>query len=102
MPESPDGTQLERLARGARDLVPLAEMVAPHLAGRARELAERLEGGRFLISVVGEFKRGKSTLLNALLGRDLLPTGVLPLTAVATEVAYGPEDLVRIHRRDGS
>jgi GTP-binding protein EngB required for normal cell division len=101
MPESQDGTQLERLAQSARELVPLAGAVAPHLAGRAADLAARLEAGRFLISVVGEFKRGKSTLLNALLGRELLPTGVLPLTAVATEVAYGPEHL-SIHHLDGS
>ncbi|MCA1845064.1 MAG: dynamin family protein [Actinobacteria bacterium] len=101
MPESRNGTQLGRLAQSARELAGLSEMVAPHLAGRAEDLAARLEGGRFLISVVGEFKRGKSTLLNALLGRALLPTGVLPLTAVATEVAYGPER-VYIHQLDGT
>ena len=39
--------------------------------------------------VVGEFKRGKSTLVNALLGVEVLPTGVLPLTAVMTEVVHG-------------
>ncbi|MCA1843669.1 MAG: dynamin family protein, partial [Actinobacteria bacterium] len=101
MPGSQDGTQLERLAQSARGLVPLAEAVAPHLAERAEDLAARLERGRFLISVVGEFKRGKSTLLNALLGLDLLPTGVLPLTAVATEVAYGPQRLC-VHHLDGT
>jgi small GTP-binding protein len=61
------------------------------LAARAGRTAERLAGGRFHVAVLGEFKRGKSTLINALLGRDLLPTGVLPLTAVSTEVRYGSE-----------
>ena len=41
--------------------------------------------------VVGEFKRGKSTLVNALLGVEVLPMGVLPLTAVMTEVVHGAE-----------
>lgn len=39
--------------------------------------------------MLGEFKRGKSTLVNALLAGDVLPTGVLPLTAVATEISFG-------------
>ena len=59
-------------------------------AARAAALAERLRAGRFLVSVVGEFKRGKSTLVNALIGEEVAPTGVLPLTAVRTELAYGP------------
>jgi hypothetical protein len=50
---------------------------------------------------VGEYKRGKSTLINALLGVDALPTGVLPLTAIATEVAYGPLGAQVTCRDDG-
>lgn len=56
---------------------------------RAQKLAEQLRSGRFSISVVGEFKRGKSTLVNALLGEEVVPTGALPLTAVTTELSYG-------------
>ena len=56
--------------------------------------------------VVGEFKRGKSMLVNALLGVEVLPTGVLPLTAVMTEVVRGVEGrcrrLGRREFRDGS
>jgi predicted GTPase len=59
----------------AADLASLAAEVAPELAAPAAEVAARLGAGRFHISVVGEFKRGKSTLVNALLGRELLPTG---------------------------
>lgn len=43
----------------------------------------------FNLVVAGEFKRGKSTLINALLGADLLPTGVVPLTSVVTLLHYG-------------
>lgn len=70
-------------------------------AARAQKLAERLRAGRFSISVVGEFKRGKSTLVNALLGEDVVPTGVLPLTAVTTELSYG-EPSATIEHLDGS
>ncbi len=41
------------------------------------------------MAIVGEFKRGKSTLVNALLGAEVVPSGVLPLTAVPTEIHYG-------------
>ncbi|HEV8721419.1 MAG TPA: dynamin family protein [Candidatus Binatia bacterium] len=34
--------------------------------------------------MVGQFNRGKTSLMNALLGSDRLPTGVLPLTCVVT------------------
>jgi len=71
----------------------LAELAGDHpdLIDRADAVAERSRSQRFHIAVVGEFKRGKSTLLNALLRRPLLPTGVLPLTSVATEVVHGPD-----------
>ena len=54
-------------------------------------LLDRLDAARLRVLVVGEAKRGKSTLINALLGRDVLPSGVTPLTAVVTTVRYGDE-----------
>jgi small GTP-binding protein len=59
------------------------------LAQRAQRLAERIEASRYHIAVLGDFKRGKSTLINALVGQAVLPTGVVPLTTVATEVNVG-------------
>lgn len=52
---------------------------APLLALQARQ-----EEGAFRLAVLGQFKRGKSTFLNALLGEDLLPTDILPVTAIPT------------------
>lgn len=72
---------------------------------RARELArlsERWRARRFVTIVAGEFKRGKSTLLNALAGVDVLPTGVLPVTTVPTRVAQGSREVARALFRDGS
>ncbi|NMD42817.1 MAG: hypothetical protein GYA86_05865 [Firmicutes bacterium] len=53
---------------------------------RATELRERLRGRELVISVIGQFKRGKSSLLNALLNEDLLPVGIVPLTTAVTEI----------------
>lgn len=80
-------SELEELAARAAQLAELA--TGRPEAGRAARLADRLAAGRFLVAVAGEFKRGKSTLINALVGEDVLPTGVLPLTAVATDLTHG-------------
>ena len=64
---------------------------------RLTALAQRMAEQRLHVAVLGQFKRGKSTFLNALLGADLLPTAVVPLTAVPIFIEYGPAPLVRIH-----
>ena len=56
------------------------------------ELRGRLAGQRLRVLVAGEAKRGKSTLVNALLGRPVLPMGVTPLTALATTVRHGQDE----------
>ncbi len=49
---------------------------------------------QFSVAVVGEFSRGKSTLLNRLLGQDILPVGTLPTTAMITYIRYGKEQAI--------
>ena len=63
-------------------------------------LRDRLAEGRFQLAVLGQFKRGKSTLLNALLGEDILPSSVIPLTAIPTFIRYGPGRSVHVHFQD--
>ncbi len=70
------------------------------LLTRLRVLRRRQEHERLQLAVLGQFKRGKSTFINALLGADVLPTGVIPLTAVATFIAWGRQPLVVVHFRD--
>ncbi|HVX23387.1 MAG TPA: dynamin family protein [Acidimicrobiales bacterium] len=84
-PANADHADLEQ---AARRLVTLCRG-RPDLAERAQRLAERIATQRFHVAVLGEFKRGKSTVVNALIGQELLPSGVVPLTAVATEVHFG-------------
>lgn len=88
-------SDLEALQAKAEELARLAD--GRPEAPTARRLAERLQAGRFLIAVVGEFKRGKSTLVNALVGKPVLPTGVLPLTAVAVELGFGEPAATVVH-----
>ncbi|HTW10690.1 MAG TPA: dynamin family protein [Acidimicrobiales bacterium] len=89
-------SDLDQLAAAARGLAAAAGD-RQELGLRAGRLADRLARRRFNVSVLGEFKRGKSTLINALLGAELMPTGVLPLTAVVTEVAYGEPGATVVH-----
>lgn len=55
----------------------------------------------FRVAVVGEFNRGKSTLVNRLMGRDLLPTGSLPVTRGPVTVRPGPEEALTVRWPDG-
>lgn len=73
----------------------------PSLAEGARRRRERLLAGEFHIAAVSEFSNGKSTLINALLGIDLLPTHRRPLTATVIRIAYGESPEVRIAFKDG-
>ncbi|MBE6045431.1 MAG: hypothetical protein E7221_01885 [Clostridiales bacterium] len=52
------------------------------------KLADRLENKKITIAVIGQFKRGKTTLINTILGRPVLPVGIVPITAAITRIEY--------------
>lgn len=54
------------------------------------------------IAIVGQFSSGKSSLLNLILGRDCLPTGVVPVTFKPTFLRYAKEYFLRVEFEDGS
>jgi hypothetical protein len=64
-------------------------------------LDAKLREMRFHAVVVGEFKRGKTTFVNALLGAPVLPTAVIPLTSIVTAVTWGPEPSAEVRFSDG-
>ncbi|MGA9047590.1 MAG: dynamin family protein [Dehalococcoidia bacterium] len=68
---------------------------------RLSELNDRFVTSRFHLAVLGQFKRGKSTFLNALLGEKLLPSAVIPLTSVPTYISWAPERKIKVIYRDG-
>lgn len=83
----------------------LQELVAKY---RLASLAEPVEICRSMIrdqildiAVLGQFKSGKSSFLNTLIGESLFPVGVIPVTAVVTRAAYGPESAALVTRLDG-
>lgn len=59
-------------------------------------IQQRLLAGNFRLAVLGQFKRGKSTLLNALLGDELLPTDILPVTAIPTFISSAEKIEVKV------
>ena len=71
------------------------------LVGRLGTLKERLEDCRLQLAVLGQFKRGKSTFLNALLGAPLLPVAVVPLTAVPIFISWRQFPSVQVRFKDG-
>jgi small GTP-binding protein len=75
----------EDLEKELSQLAGLSELQGSNLA----QLIDKLRENRFNLVVLGAFKRGKSTLINALLGEPLLPTAIVPLTSVVTVLGYG-------------
>lgn len=70
---------------------------------RAKQLGDSRENllqDAFRLMIVGEFKRGKSTLVNAMLGKDVLPARVAPCTAIITEVRYADAPKAVLHFHD--
>ncbi len=64
--------------------------------------AEVMEDGDTVdVAVVGRFKAGKSSFLNSIIGRDIIPVAVLPVTAIVTRLRYGPRDRAVVRRQDG-
>ncbi len=92
---------LNALLIRALSSVPTPTPAQQEILGRLNLLRTRLDQGLLRVAVLGQFKRGKSTLLNALLGAPVLPTGVTPVTAIPTFIKAGPRATARITFQDG-
>ncbi len=60
----------------------------------------KLKSEEIVVSVIGQFKRGKSSVINALLGEDILPISILPLTAIPVFIFYGEQKELYIKTRE--
>ncbi len=80
-----------------QQLAQLPELKGPNL----QRLIDKLRTNRFNLVVMGAFKRGKSTLINALLGESVLPTAIVPLTSVVTIIGYGEQLDIQVHFQNG-
>lgn len=72
-----------------------------HTAKSISDTVEKVANEHFEVAIVGEFKRGKSTLINALLGQEVLPADVLPATATLNRVTYSETPYVMVEYKDG-
>ena len=70
-------------------------------AKKIEEAMHMIETRRYRVAVIGEFKRGKSSMINALLGSEVLPTDILPMTAVVNRIVYGNQKEILIQYKDG-
>jgi hypothetical protein len=74
----------------------------PPLTETCRACLEKLRQNQYLVLVVGEVKRGKSSFINAILGRDLLPTNVGVTTAQVFRIRSAKTEAYRIRFEDDS
>lgn len=73
----------------------------PELLEMVNDLEATIHNDCYKILVLGEFKRGKSTLVNALLGRSIVPMDVLPETATLNEVVYSEIPYIKVFYSNG-
>lgn len=63
---------------------------------------EKLESHRFAVGIMGEFKRGKSTVINSLLEQEIMPADILPCSATMNRVTYDMQPHAELRMQDGS
>ena len=79
-------------------------MAIPELKDSEKDINEIIENmnSPLLVMVMGEFSRGKSTFINALIGQSIAKVDANPTTAVITKLSYGTQDEITVFMRDGS
>lgn len=106
--------QIERPIAGCPEFSPsiirlnrkVGDFLADKMFGRQLKefvfLNQNYERADYRIAIIGEFSRGKSTFLNRLIGRDILPVGDLPTTAVLTRIRKGSHEQMSFIDKDKS
>jgi len=70
--------------------------------GEITELSEKISSNRFYLVIIGLFKRGKSSVINALLGQELAPVAVTPVTSVITFFEYSTSSSAHVFFENGT
>ena len=82
--------QLDEYTTSITELKDLVEHIKnDELTNLINQQAQKIKNTEFHVVVIGQFKRGKSTLINYFLGKDILPTGVVPITSIVTYIRFG-------------
>ncbi|MBC3803086.1 hypothetical protein GH808_01335 [Acetobacterium fimetarium] len=80
-------TMIERLADAHEFLI--RSGICEDYIKKIEQLQTKLKNKELTISVIGQFKRGKTSFINAILNDDILPVGIIPVTSVVTKIQYG-------------
>ena len=78
------------------------EMNLEETAKQLENSRKKLEARKFAVGILGEFKRGKSTVINSLLEKEIMPADILPTSATMNRVTYDMQPHVKLKMRDGS
>ncbi len=74
----------------------------PQVARRFLAIEKVLsQNNKLGIAVIGQFKAGKSSFINSVLGKNILPVGAIPVTAIVTTIEYGTQDRAIVKFNDG-
>lgn len=88
---------------GLREMKKLCKDLKLDENGKALQKAgEKLENHKFAVGIMGEFKRGKSTVINSLLEKEIMPADIMPATATMNRVTYDLQPRAELQMRDGS
>ncbi len=94
---------VENLSKKLHELLEYSyDLSLTNTAVSIRDTIDKVADEHFEVAIVGEFKRGKSTLINALLGQEILPADVLPATATLNRVTYNDTPYVSVEYKDGN
>lgn len=79
----------------------LHDLQLRHAQAKLRNEQDELEDEKFSLVVIGEFSRGKSTFVNAMLGKSILPSSKQPTTNIISKIIYGERSSYTIYYKDG-
>ena len=71
-------------------------------AEQVAQLIDKLENNAMTVSIIAQFKRGKSSLSNAILEDTILPVGIVPITSAVTKVVYSEKKSAHVHFKNGA
>lgn len=96
-------TLLSKVVTGTSELVKVCRDL--ELDGRVESLnavKEKMQNHSFSVGIMGEFKRGKSTVINAMLGKEILPADILPCSATLNQIKWDAKPHAEVRFKDGS
>jgi GTP-binding protein EngB required for normal cell division len=91
-----DSVNIEELITTAKELCEKLPLGYSRYLDELKDLEARLSYGEIRLAVMGQFKRGKSTFVNSLLGINILPVSVIPVTSIPTFIKFGQKTICTI------